>query len=75
MHLGKQDCIKHNRVAWGDARKFKGLIMRTGKIENVLAVLGVLIVLFAVTSAANTALADDANLFEGTLKIESSTTN
>ncbi len=49
--------------------------MRTGKIENVLAVLGVLIVLFAVTSAANTALADDANVIEDNLKIESTTTN
>ena len=49
--------------------------MRTGKIENGLALLGVLIVLFAVTAAANTALADDANLFEDNLKIESSTTN
>lgn len=49
--------------------------MRTGKIENVLAVLGVLIVLFAVTSAANTALADDANVVEDSLKIEFTTTN
>jgi hypothetical protein len=49
--------------------------MKTGKIENGLAILGVLIVLFAVTSAANTALADDANIFQGNLKIESSTTN
>jgi hypothetical protein len=49
--------------------------MKTGKIENGLAILGVLIVLFAVTSAANTALADDANIFAGNLKIESSTTN
>lgn len=49
--------------------------MKTGKIENGLAILGVLIVLFAVTAAANTALADDTNLFEGNLKIESSTTN
>ena len=49
--------------------------MKKGKIENGLALLGVLIVLFAVTSAANTALADDAGLFEGNLKIESSTTN
>jgi hypothetical protein len=48
--------------------------MRTGKFENGLAILGVLIVLFAVTSAANTALADDSNNFEGNLKIESLTT-
>jgi hypothetical protein len=51
------------------------MIMRTGKIENTLALLGVIIVLFAVTSAANTALADDANFVEGNLKIESTTTN
>ncbi len=49
--------------------------MKTGKIENGLALLGVLIVLFAVSSAANTALADDANTFEGNLKIETTTTN
>jgi hypothetical protein len=49
--------------------------MKTGKIENGLALLGVLIVLFAVSSAANTALADDVNTFEGNLKIETSTTN
>ena len=49
--------------------------MRTGKFENGLALLGVLIVLFAVTSAANTALADDANFVEGNLKIEATTTN
>lgn len=49
--------------------------MRNGKIENGLAILGLLIVLFGVTSAANTALADDANLVEGNLKIESATTN
>ena len=30
--------------------------MKSGKFENGLAVLGVLVVLFAVTSAANTAL-------------------
>ena len=70
----KQEHNEQNRVAWGDARKLKGLIMRTGKIENGLAILGVLIVLFAVTSAANTALADDSNNFEGNLKIESLTT-
>ena len=49
--------------------------MRTGKFENGLALLGVLIVLFAVTSAANTALADDAEFVEGNLKIEVTTTN
>ena len=35
---------------------FKGMIMKTGKFENGLALIGVLVVLFAVTSAANTAL-------------------
>jgi hypothetical protein len=30
--------------------------MKTGKFENGLALIGVLVVLFAVTSAANTAL-------------------
>jgi hypothetical protein len=35
-----------------------------------MALFGVLIVLFAVGSAANTALADDAKLLEGTLKFE-----
>jgi hypothetical protein len=33
------------------------MMMKSGKIENGLALLGVLIVLFAVSSAANTALA------------------
>ena len=49
--------------------------MRTGKFENVLALLGALIVVFAVTSAANTALAEEANTLVNTLKIEASTTN
>jgi hypothetical protein len=49
--------------------------MRTGKFENVLALLGALIVVFAVTSAANTALAEEANTLDNTLKIEASTTN
>ena len=49
--------------------------MRTGKFENALALLGALIVVFAVTSAANTALADEANIVDNNLKIESSTTN
>jgi hypothetical protein len=51
------------------------MIMRTGKIVNALALLGALIVVFAVSSAANTALADDANILNENLKIESSTTN
>jgi hypothetical protein len=49
--------------------------MKSGKFENSLALVGVLIVLFAVTSAANTALADDAELLEDNLKIEASTSN
>ena len=49
--------------------------MRTGKFENALALLGGLIVLFAVTSAANTALAEQANTLDSGLKIEASTTN
>lgn len=34
----------------------KGMTMKSGKFENGLALIGVLVVLFAVTSAANTAL-------------------
>ena len=34
----------------------KGIAMKSGKFENSMAVIGVLVVLFAVTSAANTAL-------------------
>ena len=49
--------------------------MRTGRIENGLAILGALIIVFAVSSAANEALADEARTLDGTLKIESSTTN
>jgi len=49
--------------------------MRTGKFENVLALLGALIIVFAVSSAANTALADEVNTLDDTLKIEASTTN
>ena len=49
--------------------------MRTGKFENALAILGVLIIVFAVTSAANMALADEARVLDSTLKIEVSTAN
>ena len=49
--------------------------MKTGKLENALALLGALIVLFAVSAAANTALADEANSPDLTLKIEVSTPN
>lgn len=47
--------------------------MKSAKFENGLAWAGVLIVLFAVSSAFNTALADDAALLEGSLKFEVST--
>ena len=49
--------------------------MRTGKFENGLAILGVLIIVFAVGSAANQALAGETGALDGTLKIESSTAN
>ena len=49
--------------------------MKSGKVENGLALLGVLIVLFGVTSAANTALADEAGTLNSTLKIEASASN
>lgn len=42
--------------------------MKSGKFENSLALIGILIVLFAVTTAANTALADDVELLDGSLK-------
>ena len=47
--------------------------MKNGKFENGLAFVGVLIVLFAVSTAANTALADDVTLLESNLKTEVST--
>ena len=49
--------------------------MKSGKFENGLALVGVLIVLFAVTTAVNTALADDVELLESNLKVEVSTSN
>jgi len=49
--------------------------MKTGKVENGLALLGVLIVLLGVTSAANMALADEADTLDSTLKIEAPTSN
>ena len=49
--------------------------MKSGKFENGLALVGVLIVLFAVTTAANTALAEDAGLRKGNLKTEVTTSN
>ena len=47
--------------------------MKSGKFENGMAWAGVLIVLFAVSSAFSTALADDAALLEGHLNPEVST--
>jgi len=44
--------------------------MKSGKVENVLALLGVLIVLLGVTSAANIALAAEAGSPIGTLNIQ-----
>jgi hypothetical protein len=49
--------------------------MRTGRFENGLAILGLLIIVFAVGSAANQALAEEASTLDDTLKIESSTAN
>ena len=49
--------------------------MKSGKFENGMAWAGVLIVLFAVSSAFNTALADDATLLEDNLKFEVSTSD
>ena len=49
--------------------------MKLEKLVDGLALLGVAIVLIGVTSAANSALADDAGAFDATLKIEASSTN
>ena len=49
--------------------------MRTGKLVNGLAILGALIIVFAVSSAANEALAEEVRTLDSTLKIESSTAN
>ena len=49
--------------------------MKSGKFENSLALIGVLIVLFAVTTAANTALADDVEILDDNLKVEVSTSS
>ncbi len=49
--------------------------MKSGKFENSLALIGILIVLFAVSAAANTALADEVELLEGNLKVEVSASN
>jgi hypothetical protein len=49
--------------------------MYTKKIENVLALLGALIVLLGVTAAANTALADEATVSDSTLISEIATSD
>jgi hypothetical protein len=49
--------------------------MYSKKVENGLALLAALIVLFGVSAAAGLALADDANTMDPTLKNEASTTN
>ena len=53
----------------------KGKTMYTRKVENGLALLAALIVLFGVSCAANIALADDAGTMGPDLKKEASTTN
>jgi len=50
-------------------------MMYTKKVVNSLALLAALIVIFGVSTAANMALADDANTTDLTLKTEASTTN
>jgi hypothetical protein len=49
--------------------------MNSRKFENGLALLGVLIVLFGVSSAANTAFASEADVLGSSLKITVSTTD
>ncbi len=49
--------------------------MNNGKIENGLALLGVLIVLLGVSFAASTALADEVDSLTPTLISESPTTD
>jgi len=56
------------------ARK-QGRMMYTRKVENGLALLAALIVLFGVSAAAGLALADDAGAATPTLKNEVATTN
>ena len=71
----KSSNVTNTALSLGATLTNEGMIMRTGKFENALALLGALIVVFAVSSAANTALADDVNLLDENLKIEASTTN
>jgi hypothetical protein len=67
-------CKNDQHVAWATLAN-EGIMMKTGKVENGLALLGVLIVLLGVTSAANMALADEADTLDSTLKIEAPTSN
>ena len=53
----------------------QGKMMYTKKVENGLALLAALIVLFGVSAAAGLALADDSSTTDPTLKNEVSTTN
>jgi hypothetical protein len=62
-------------VSPSDARNRKGKIMNPRKFENGLALLGVLIVMFGVGAAANTALASEAEALNSSLKISVSTTD
>jgi hypothetical protein len=49
--------------------------MNSRKFENGLALIGVLIVIFGVGAAANTALASEAGALNSSLKIAVSTIN
>jgi len=49
--------LKINSTSLWAALTDKGMIMKTGKFADAMAIIGVLIVVFAVTSAATTALA------------------
>ena len=51
----------------------KGMTMNSRKVENLLALLGALIILFGVSVAASTALAADVATADSSLKIDRST--
>jgi hypothetical protein len=69
-----KECRNNYYVAWATLAN-EGTMMKSGKVVNGLALLGVLIVLLGVTSAANTALAGEAGTQNSTLKIEAPTSN
>ena len=69
-----KECRNNYYVAWATLAN-EGTMMKSGKVVNGLALLGVLIVLLGVTSAANTALAGEAGTLNSTLKIEGPTSN